>query len=459
MSKIKQDKNFLFLPAWYVGKTDVNSFEVKNKQGIYTIKCSSGLPQRTDAVFMVIMLKMLERNIGQNCIVTSRYEVLKQANLSRAQKNYNRVMESLDKWKNTEFNFCGCFYDGKEYRVKCFNPINEYELNKSKNTLIIHFNQTFLEIIRNSNFYHYIDTDMYLKLKNNLSLRLYELLEVQFSVSNPYIIKSSTIAEKLTIMEKYPSIIKRKIEAALKDLKKELNYDIALISEKNRHDETIFKFKKAEKKERPKANDCKEKQQKQHSGHEADFSTKTKTKIEQYQIPADVKELLELLPENYRLMKVYQELISKYLDDYGYEIVQSNLDYVRQANKKNEIKNMKKYIEKAMNEDYAAEKRELKKISQEKEKQEFEKKIEEDKINEEKEAAARAEANQYISYINNIDPSKKKIFYRDLYNAINPVHKSIRKTLVLGDSFTLPQYFSHRELIIEMLEKHNLLTL
>ena len=263
---------------------------------------------------------------------------------------YQRVEESLKRWKNVAIEFKGTFYDGKTYLAIGFGIIDDYEINKETKKVTVNFNEKWLLKIRESTFFKYLNFEYYKALKRPLSRRLYELLCKTFKGRDEWSVGLAKLGTKLTLSGREVSyregkeIKTRKVVfasdvlVALKPAVNEINRlaETAGIGEKTgippedifgieyeitgKKQERIITFRKIRAGKQPELTEVKE-----------------ETPPAMIDEPPDPRydELAGMIPENQRERESVTELVLQYLKDCGSEYVKWNILYANNNAKDN----------------------------------------------------------------------------------------------------------------------------
>ena len=242
-NKLKDDINFLEYPNWLITKRNASkTYTIEKENGRYVISTTEDidrLPDRTDKIILYYLMTLLQHNDFQNRLIEiSRYKIAKEA---LGGFRYDRIMIALRRWHKLSIDFNGIFYDGDGYSTRCFHVIDNIILKN--NRLKIYFNIDFLEQIKNSQYFKLINFDEYKLLKRPTSARLYEILIKTFKERDEWLIGIIKLGEKLTLSEKYPSQILKKVTSAVNEINgnKEIELKVNFDYNKQTH---ICNFKK-----------------------------------------------------------------------------------------------------------------------------------------------------------------------------------------------------------------------
>jgi hypothetical protein len=250
---IKEDINFLEYPNWVL---DRKSKEVRwileKTHGKYEIACVFGLPTHFDKIVLYYLLYQLHNDSEFNTvqIITSRYEIAKHVfagvkNLGK--KHFDRIMDSLKKWKAISIHYEGVFYEGDGYTIRGFSVLDEYVLRKDTKVLLLRFNEGYIKQLQETKFYKLIDFEQYRKLTRSVSARLYEILIKNFKDRDIWVISIKNLAEKLTLEKRskaknyYPSDVLAQINPGINEINKKTDLAIHFVYDKNQE---VCTFKK-----------------------------------------------------------------------------------------------------------------------------------------------------------------------------------------------------------------------
>lgn len=247
-NQIKQDINFLEHPLWLQSE----SSKMTDIEG-YTYEAAGGVPSKVDVIFLYyFLLKAQEQNWPQTLIL-SRYEILKACDITPSKKKYDRIEESLYKWRRVHVSFAGTFYTGKVYSFMEFGIVDYYGFSETDKKIEVRLSPEWLTKIRESEFFKYISFSHMKHLRSPLALRLYEILGKTFYKRNTWEIDILKLAAKIPMAEKYIAHIIPKIEAATKRIREKTDLDITVKTVKQDRGQGKFIFTKKERKGKPEA--------------------------------------------------------------------------------------------------------------------------------------------------------------------------------------------------------------
>jgi len=358
LKHIKQDINMLEYPLWMQDEKlpqkipEDKGFVWQDREG-YVYRCGYKVPTKLDIIYLMYLLYRSQQQGWQEEIELSRYEVLKSCGyVSCRPADYERLIDSLERWKMVGIKFQGTFYDGKKYIALSFGVIDTWKIDEQTKRLKVRFNREWLTRIKNSSYFKYLNFDQIRALRSPLAMRLYEILAKNFQNRNEWRIEAKKLAQKIPMKEKAVAHIIPKIKAAINRINSKTSLKVGLIVERPSRGQAIFIFKYlTDPKNEP-------------------FIIETSPKQKQ----EIFYRLLELVPIVHRKKKTIQDMISKALKYKDVEYVRRNILY---ANAK--VRNPRGYrlfLERALKEDWAHnwwedQIKEDKKISEDEMKQEF----------------------------------------------------------------------------------------
>ena len=228
---LKDDINFLEYPNWVIdrrGKTTV--WKIEKPHGKYEIVSPFGLPQHFDKAVIYFLLYRLyrEKKLKACALTSSRYEIAKNifGGTHFGKHTYDRIMKSLKRWKALSINFDGVFFEGDGHTIRFFSVVDEVVLHKETGELKIRFNEAYVNQLRDSKFYKYIDFEQYKKLHKSSAARLYEILVKSFKEQNEWAIGLQALAEKMTFEKRegakvyYSSDVFRHLKPGINEINK-----------------------------------------------------------------------------------------------------------------------------------------------------------------------------------------------------------------------------------------------
>ena len=226
---VKQNVNLLEFPIWTISARDKRTtFEIETRHGKYTFKANKeiGIPDSIDINILYFLL-YLSQVENKNEIITTSYSICKNTNISLNSVMYDRVESSLEKWSGVSLRFDNnyCNSSGSHDTV-FFHVFSAFisTLQKKRRHHIreirVKFDDYFMESIKETGMFDLIDLNLFIKLKNPISKRLYEYLPKHFADNKKeYNISDNLLFDKLRLKkQRYKSDIVRQfksIETAL----------------------------------------------------------------------------------------------------------------------------------------------------------------------------------------------------------------------------------------------------
>jgi hypothetical protein len=240
---IKDDINFLEYPNWVLSNKE-SCYTIEKENGRYILSTSKKLPERIDKIILYYLLH-ITLPTKKNKLSTTRYNILKNTIGRISRKDYNKLIDSLKRWLAVSIEFEGVFYEGDKYTTRGFHILDGYKLDEN-GRLEIYFNEQYLEQLRNTNYFKLINFDEYKRLRRPVSVRLYEILVKTFKDRDQWQIGIIKLAEKLTLTERYPSQILKKLIPAVNEINKNTGLKIHLHYNKETHICTFTKVRQTD---------------------------------------------------------------------------------------------------------------------------------------------------------------------------------------------------------------------
>lgn len=334
---IKQDINFLENPLWFqdekLAKRTEDGFVWKDKDG-FIYRAGYRPPVKTDMIFLLYLLIQSQKQKWAEKIQLSRYQIMTDCGVGTDAWWYERLEDSLKRWKMVGIEFHGMFYDKKEYITKMFGIIDDWEIDKKTKLLKVRLSPSYLLKVKESTFFRYIDFDQVKALRSPLSTRLYEILVKTFKNRDIWKIDAIRLAEKIPMNEKYPAHIALKIQPAVNRISNHTDLKIGLELDKKRRGKIVFIFHKLAI-EKPKNLQNEE--------------TKKKIKSD-FIVPEDMefKNLIAILPFERQCQKSLLETLYKAFKTHGFDYIAWNIKYAN----KHAIGNYPAYLIKAIKYNY-----------------------------------------------------------------------------------------------------------
>jgi len=341
---VKQDINLLEYPLWFQDELEAERSEAgfiwKHPKG-FVLKTTFKPPVKTDMVFLLYLLMESQNQSWKDEIELSRYQILKQCGISRNTQWYDRLKESMERWKRVEIQFNDAFYRDKEYETLVFNVIDSWGIQKETKKLRVRFSPEYLSLVRNTSYYRFLNFNQVKALRSPLATRLYQLLVKTFKNRDHWEIDSILLAEKIPMKQRFPAQIALKIKPAVKRIYKHTDLKITLEERKKERGKIVFVFRKET------------------------VADKTKPSFKEtkaFVMPEDedFKRLVAMLPQERQRQKSLLELVLKAFNQKGFEFVAWNIKY---ANKR-AIGNYPAYLLKSLRGNFGSTLREEEEIRQ-----------------------------------------------------------------------------------------------
>ena len=242
-TKVKQNVNFLEYPLWFQDEVAAANSESgmvwKDREG-YVYKAAYKAPVKTDAIFLLYLLMQSQRqNYGQELSLT-RYQILRDCGLADNAQWYNRLEDSLERWKMVGIKFVGTFYDGESYSAINFGIIDSWSIHEKTKELKVVFSPSFIKMMLGKGFFKYINFSEFKKLRSPLATRLYEILCKSFVGRDTWEISTAKIAEKIPMKERYAAHIVPKIKTAINRINKCSDTNFILETRKTDRGQTVL---------------------------------------------------------------------------------------------------------------------------------------------------------------------------------------------------------------------------
>ncbi len=333
---IKQDINMLEYPLWMPDEKlpskipDDKGFIWQDREG-YVYRCGYKVPTKLDIIYLMYLLYRSQQEGWREEIELSRYEILKSCGyVSCRPADYERLEDSLERWKMVGVKFKGTFYDGKKYIAISFGVIDTWKIDEESKKLKIRFNKEWLTRIKNSSYFKYLSFDQIRALRSPLAMRLYEILIKSFQNRKEWSIDAKKLAQKIPMKEKSVAHIIPKIKAAVNRINNNSNFKIELTIKRPKRGEAILIFKQLE-------------------GEKENYIIEEALKPKKENI--EHLKLIEILPKEQQKKKIIRKLIEKALEKYGEEYVRRNILYANE--KVRQKRSYRAFLAKALENDWA----------------------------------------------------------------------------------------------------------
>jgi hypothetical protein len=312
---VKQNINFLEYPLWFQDEVTAAKSEQgmtwKDREG-FIYKAGYKTPVKTDAIFLLYLLMQSQKNGYNQELTLTRYQVLSDCGLDDSTKSYDRLEDSLKRWKMVGVEFSGTFYDGESYSTINFGVIDSWSIHEETKELKVLFSPSFIKMMLGKGFFKYINFAEFKKLRSPLATRLYEILCKSFHIRDTWEINAIKLAEKIPMKERFPAHIVPKIKTAIARINKCSDTNFLLETRKVDRGQTILCFRK--------------------TATAKDLQPGKKPEKASFTIPdnPEINALSNLLPEPRRSQKTILEPIIAYYKTHGTEYVARNIRYANE---------------------------------------------------------------------------------------------------------------------------------
>lgn len=242
---IKQDINFLEHGLWQPGKGINKSVTFIDNDG-YKFESIRGIPGKVDILTLYFLLLKSQEQKYERKIKTTFYQICQGIDSKMTKEKKERLIESLELWKRVLITFKGTFYDGESYHLLSFGIMDTIKVSDDKRYVEIHFNEEWLQKIKNSGFFKYISFTEMKHLRSPVAIRLYEILSKSFYKRNEWQISANKLKEKLSLQEEFYSHIRHKIQASINTINRKTDMNIKVAFKKTKKNDGIITFTKIE---------------------------------------------------------------------------------------------------------------------------------------------------------------------------------------------------------------------
>lgn len=229
-SVLKLDLNFLEHPLWFQ-VSHAHAPLVWNQTPCYTYRAAYRAPDQLDMLFLLFLLMRSERENYKSRLEFSRYEILKGCGCPINPQYLQRLEDSLKRWLNVSLEYDNCFWDGQRMVSVGFRLIENYRMREKDKRIEISFSEPWLEQIRMSVHFKYLDFNYYKALRRPVSRRLFELLSCYFKSQSQWRLPLVELGHRLTLYTRrrlnsagqeerviYPSDVMTALKSALHEL-------------------------------------------------------------------------------------------------------------------------------------------------------------------------------------------------------------------------------------------------
>lgn len=330
---VRHNINFLEYPIWFqderLAEKRIEGMTWKDLDG-FEYRAGYKMPTKTDAIFLLyLLLQCQNANYAQEITLT-RYQVLKDCDLHPTSEWYDRLKDSLERWKMVGIKFEGTFYDGNNYKVINFGVIDSWSLHEETKKLNVTFSPAFIKMMLGKGFFKYINFNEFKQLRSPLASRLYEILIKSYQGRDEWEIDALLLAQKIPMAEHFPAHIVAKIRRAVDRINRSTDLRFAFSTRRSAKDgkKTILVFKKIENiGPLPKAK-----------------------KAPSFALPEtpEMKALVALLPPERQAQRTILEIVVEACKKFDAEYVARNIRYANKHAKRS----YRAYLKKALADDY-----------------------------------------------------------------------------------------------------------
>lgn len=392
-SLVKQDINFLEFPNWVLNeKNRSEELIIEKDHGTYKLTTQAdSLPTKTDKVVLYyLLLKVFESKKTDNReVITSRYKIAKDVFCLKGKPgktSYDRLWLSLKRWHKISVEFQGVFYESEEYTQRLFHIIDDVIFDKKTKQIKLRFNQEYLDQLKESNFCKYINYDEYKRLRKPISARFYEIIVKTFKERSVWKIEILKLKEKLTLSEKYPSDLLKKIKPSIKEINEKTELKIKFDYNQESGVCTFTKFDNAE------------------------LISISKKKVQENETVNIPEKYINMLPLKQRRKEIYKVIASFILKGADDDFLSSNISYTTEKAKTNFLK----FLKLSLHNDYAKNEREEKAKTNEIENEKKKKAAQQEKLAQENERIEREKKQEENDHILALIKQLPEHHYKDV---------------------------------------------
>lgn len=331
---VKQDINFLEYPLWFqdghATEVSENGYLWEDREG-FIYRAGYKPPIKTDAIFLMYLMLRCQSEGWSSSVSLTRFEILKACGMGTSKQNYERLADSLMRWKMVGIEFEGTYYTGSDYITVNFGIIDAWELNHTTKELTVHFSPFWIKHVRSSTYFKLLDFEQIKAFSSPLASRLYELLIKTFQGRNTWKIDAKKLAIKMTMPETSAGHIVRRIKSAVKQINAKAELQIELEVQKPRRGKAILTFRRMQ------AVSSIDTQNEGFSGE-----------VQSGQQRDPLEELLDMAPAKPRKQKGVRALLTRALKKYEFEYIQRNVMYTNKKYKRS----YRGYLAKALEHDW-----------------------------------------------------------------------------------------------------------
>lgn len=343
---LKQDLNFLKYPLWFQ-VSHAHASLIWNQIPGYTYRAAYRAPDQLDILFLFFLLMRSQQENYKSRLEFSRYEILKGCGCPINPQYLQRLEDSLKRWLNVTLEFDNCFWDGQQTISVGFRLIENYRLREKDKRIEISFNESWLEQIRTSVHFKYLDFNYYKALHRPVARRLFELFTFYFKSQSQWRLPLVELGHRLTLYTRrrlmptgqevrviYPSDVIKTIKSALHEIN-HLSNNVEFLRKLGMDPREIYAVtyeinstRKTIEFQRVSLNHL----------FEALIEIPTQEKAEPCLEEPQLQELLSYLK---RISRPLQELVTQAYRQYGFEYVKWNIFYANRNASRNYINYLK----------------------------------------------------------------------------------------------------------------------
>lgn len=228
---VKQDINFMENPLWFqderLAESCLEGYTWTDEEG-YSYRAGYKPPVKTDQIFLLYLLLQSQRDNWAHQIRITRYQILKECGLNNAKYWYDRLEDSLRRWKMIGVEFKGTFYDGKKYQAMNFGIIDSWLIDEETKDLHVFFSTLYIQKIKESTFFRYLNFNEVKALHSPLATRVYEVVVKMFQGRSFWECDAFKFAQKIPMNEKYPADIIPKVKTAVNRINEKTSLQLKL---------------------------------------------------------------------------------------------------------------------------------------------------------------------------------------------------------------------------------------
>lgn len=345
-SVYKQDLNFLAFPLWFQVSRSSGPLDWHHPDG-YRYQAAYRAPDQLDMLYFSYFLMRSQQQNYAHRLEFSRYEILKGCTCPINPQYLKRLEDSLKRWQSVTISFENSFFYQNALHSKSFSLLDGFKLRDKDRRLEVHLNPEFLQQIKQSRYFKYVDFNYYRQLKRPVSRRLLEILTPAFKQSSQYRISLLELGKLLTLYSRkrknksgevedvlYPSDVLTAIRSAVDEIN-HLSTDAEQLRELGMDPREIYGVTYELDKNR-----------KVIAFHKAPLTHLFDQLTQESQDPQNNEhavepQLNELLAFLKRQSRPLQELVTKYFHNHDYDYVKWNIFYANRNGSRNYVSYLK----------------------------------------------------------------------------------------------------------------------